>query len=205
MGRWAIALALALVVSGCGDAGDGAGAPATTAPAGTQAPVTTGSPATTAAPEGDCPAAPFTGTISRTVESETGDGIHVVASRSDGELMSAYAYDFGFGGTYTVYVGDHEIDAGGVGSDTLVAPQGGLLATIFLQSETALEAGTVLELGFVPIVDTGGGAVITGFGADELTGAITIIAVEDDRICFDIDTTDPQQRLDGTVSAELVG
>lgn len=184
-----------LALAACGDSGDADPPPAE--PAATTT--------TATAPEGACPAAPFSGTISRTAEADTADGTHVAASRSDGELVAAYAYDFGVGGTYTVYVGDHDIDEGGVGAATLVAPPGGLLATIFLQSDAPLAAGTVLELSFVPIVDTGGGAVITGFGADELTGMVTVIAVEGDRLCFEIDTTDPQQRLEGVVSAEIVG
>ena len=148
--------------------------------------------------------APFSGTIERTAESETSSGSHPTALRSDGELVSAYAYYFGFGGTYTVYVGDHDIDKGGVGSDTLTAPAGGMLATIFIQSEEELAAGDVVEFSFVPIVDTGGGAEVQGFGADEVVGNVTVIAVTDDVICFNIDTIDPQQRLVGTVSAEIV-
>ena len=195
----ALLFAMALLAAACGNSGDEPGASAV---------LTAVVDDTVAATEpteagGACPEAPFTGTIARTAESETSTGVHPVASRSDGELVSAYAYYFGFGGTYTVYVGDHEIDEDGVGSDTLTAPPGGLLATIFIQSEEELAAGDVVEFSFVPIVDTGGGAEIRGFGADEVVGAVTILAVDDDEICFDIDTTDPQQRLDGTVSAKI--
>ena len=63
----------------------------------------------------------------------------------------------------------------------------------------------MVEFSFVPIVDTGGGAEISGFGADEVTGAVTVLAVNDEVICFDINTTDPQQELNGTVSAKIVG
>lgn len=196
MRKLAMALSFTLLVAACGDGGDDAAVTPGTAGA---------SEATEPADTEACPAAPFTGTIERTAESETGSGTHPLALRSDGELVSAYAYYFGFGGTYTVYVGDHEIDSGGVGSDTLTAPDGDLLATIFIQSEEELTAGSVVEFSFVPIVDTGGGAEVNGFGADEVVGSVTVIAVTDDVICFDIDTSDPQQEIHGTVSAEITG
>ena len=193
-------MVLVLIGAACGDGGG--------EPGGSAVLTAVADEATTTEPAGSggaCPEAPFAGTIERTVASETGTGLHPVAARRDSELVSAYAYYFGFGGTYTVYVGDHEIDKGGVGSDTLTAPPGGLLATIFIQSEEELGAGDVVEFSFVPIVDTGGGAEIQGFGADEVVGQLTIIAVDDDEIFFDIDTTDPQQRITGTVSAEIAG
>jgi hypothetical protein len=197
MRKISLVAVLALVIAGCGDSGDTAATEGTTQ-------ATTAE--TVAAAEADaCPEAPFTGTIERTVESETGSGSHPVAFRSDGELVSAYAYYFGFGGTYTAYVGDFQIGEAGVGTDTLTAPSGGLLATIFIQSEEELEAGSVVEFSFVPIVDTGGGAEVNGFGADEVVGSVTVIAVTDDVICFDIDTSDPQQEIHGTVSAEITG
>ena len=132
------------------------------------------------------------------------NGVHAAVSRTDGEIASAYAYSFGTGDTYTVYVGDHEIDRDGVGVDTLKAPSGGMLATIFLRASEQLVAGSVVDLDFVPIVDTGGGAEVGGFGPDDLTGSATVIGVDDDRICFEIDTSDPQQEVHGTVSAEIV-
>ena len=195
--RSALVLVLLLAAAACGDSGDDTAA--------TVAPTEAVEATERDDPAGACPDAPFSGTIERTVESETSTGSHPVAARSDGEIVSAYAYYFGFGGTYTVYVGDHQIDEGGVGSDTLTAPAGGLLATIFIQSEDEIAAGDVVEFSFVPIVDTGGGAEITGFGADEVVGQVTIVAVDDDEICFDIDATDPQQVIRGTVSAEIVG
>lgn len=152
-----------------------------------------------------CPAEPFTGSIERTAEAETGDGVHVAAKRTDAELMSAFAYDFGTGDIYTVYVGDYEIDREAVGDDTLVAPRDGLLATIFVMSDEPLVAGVSVDFSFVPIVDTGGGAQISGFGSDDVVGEITIIGLTDERICFEIDSTDPQQSISGVVSAEITG
>ncbi len=214
--RWIGALAgLMLFAAACGDSDDDSStatdappaddataddaAPATEVPA-TEAEAGTDAPGASEA----CPDAPFSGTIERTVESETSSGTHVAAARSDGEIVSAYAFYFGFGGAYTIYVGDHEIDSAGVGTETLTAPEDGMLATIFIQEEEEIAAGDVVGFSFVSIVDTGGGAELTGFGADEVTGQMTIIAVDDQRLCFRIESSDPQQEINGTVSAAIV-
>ncbi|MGI9644404.1 MAG: hypothetical protein ACR2O6_03750 [Ilumatobacteraceae bacterium] len=215
--RWIAALAVVvLVAAACGDSDSDDSSAATDAPAATEAPAdeppaddeptATDAPADTEpAASGDaCPDEPFTGTIERTAESETSNGVHPVAVRSDGELVSAYAYYFGFGGAYTIYVGDYEIEEGAVGIDTLMAPHGGMLTTIFIQEQEEIAAGDVVEFSFVSIVDTGGGSELTGFGADEVTGQMTIIDVTDERLCFEIESSDPQQEITGTVSAVVV-
>ena len=215
--RWIGALAaIALVGAACSDSDDDSSSDepaATDAPAATDPPADelADEPAATDAPAdepvasgGACPDAPFTGTIERTVESETSSGSHPVAVRSDSELVSAYAYYFGFGGAYTIYVGDYQIDESTVGVDTLTAPEGGMLTTIFIQAEDEISAGQVVEFSFVSIVDTGGGAELTGFGADEVTGQMTIIEVTDEQLCFEIVSSDPQQEINGIVSAVVV-
>ena len=201
-----VIVAVAMVVAACGDdsdeAADTAASAATNAVAATDAPSATDAAADGAA----CPEAPFTGTIERTVESETSSGVNPAAVRSDGELVSAYAYYFGLrSGSYTVYVGDHQMDEASVGNETLTAPEGGLLASIFIQERDPISAGQVVPFTFVSIVDTGGGPEINGFGADEVVGQMTIIAVDDDRLCFEIQSSDPQQEINGTVSAVIAG
>lgn len=202
---WALGIVPLLLLAACGDddGGDGEAA-GTTADAGTTVDADTAT-TTGGAAGADCPAEPFTGQISREVDDFSDQP---AGAATDGELVDAVAYPVF--GNYTVYVGDHEVDRDQLAAfsesistdNAIVAPDGGLLATIFLFGEEEVAAGTELDLtqGSSVIVDAGGGASASTTGA---AGTATIIAVDDSHLCFDIDYTDELQTVQGTVSAEI--
>lgn len=155
--------------------------------------------------ESACPDAPFEGEISRSA-----DGDHAEGSVTGDDIVEAIAYGYG-SSNYTIYVGDHELDrtvleeydAGNFSTDNaMTAPEGGLLVTMFVMGDP-IEAGMTGEYGSgtpSPIVDTGGGATSTTSNA---AGSYTVIALEEDRICVEVDYTDDLQSIQGTVSAEI--
>jgi hypothetical protein len=164
----------------------------------------------TAGDGGECPDTLFVGEI---VRQEGGDSVHVAASASGEDIVDAVAW--GSFGSYTVYLADHDIDTspfedwdrGNFGGDSaVVADDGGLLVTIFLNPpDSRVEAGTVIDYADyfgTPIIDTGGGAQMAGGDGD---GRVTILAVDDDRICFEIDFEGSNQTVAGTVSARIHG
>lgn len=163
-----------------------------------------------AATGGECPDTLFDGEI---VRQDDGGSGHVGASASGDDIVDAVAW--GSFGSYTVYVADHEIDTRPFedwdrgnfdGDSAIVADDGGLLVTIFLNPpDTRIEAGTVIDYAEyfgTPMIDTGGGAQMSGGDGD---GSVTVLAIDDDRICFEIDFDGTTQTIEGTVSARLHG
>jgi hypothetical protein len=149
-----------------------------------------------------CTRKPFVGTVERTAEdSPTGQP---GAERTTSDFRSALVYDFGTDKNYTVYVGEHRIDPKRLG-DTLTAPEGDVLVTMFLRgaSGTSLRAGTKLVIGKDPVsvvVDAGGGArAVTSNPA----GTVTLLQTSGHRLCFDIDYSDDHQTVDGVVNATI--
>jgi hypothetical protein len=150
-----------------------------------------------------CSKKPFVGTVERTAEGTSGSG-QPAAERTTADFRSAVVYDFGTDKNYTVYVGDHRIDPDDLGQ-SMTAPDGGVLVTVFLRSASgkSLGTGTKLAAGKDPVTVT----VDAGAGARAVTsnprGTMKILAATDDRLCFAIDYTDDYQTVDGVVSSQI--
>jgi hypothetical protein len=154
---------------------------------------------------GECAEPGLEGEVSRTA-----DGEHVEASITGDDVVDAVAYSYA-PGTYTIYVADHELDRGvfeeyDVGNfstdNAISADEGGVVASIFVTT-TGDAAGTEITLDGStpsPIIDSGGGASASTMNP---SGTITVIAADDQQICFDIDYSDDFQTIAGTVSAEV--
>jgi hypothetical protein len=153
----------------------------------------------------DCPAEIFSGEISRQADEE-----QAAADLTGDDIVDGIAY--GYARTnYTIYIADHEIDRavfaeydeGNFSTDNaVVAEPGGVLTTMFAMGD-ALEPGTTITFGSTtpsPIIDSGGGSRANTTGA---SGELTVLGLDDQRICFEIAYTDDLQTVSGTVSAEI--
>lgn len=166
---------------------------------------TSGQTTTTGASSSDCPAEIFIGEISRQA-----DGDQVEAALKGDDIVDGIAYGYA-PDNFTVYIADHEIDRavfaeydeGHFSTDNAVkAEPGGVLVTMFAMGDP-LGPGTTAEFGAgtpSPIVDSGGGPGATTVGA---AGELTVVGIDDERLCFEIDYHDDFQTVAGTVSTEI--
>ena len=148
---------------------------------------------------GDCPSEPFTGEIVREVAV---DG-HEAVSLTGDDIVLAEAVVRSPNIAYTIYLADYDLGDQEVGSGTIEADAGQVVVSLFVENDESLEAGESYEVGFNPIIDSGGGA---SADFDEPTNTVTIIAVTDSQICLDADFSDASgQLIRGTISAEITG
>lgn len=126
---------------------------------------------------------------------------------------SAQAAELGDGSAYTFYVGDYEIPDDGIGTDTILPPAGSRLAVVFLTAFNAttpqdeITAGTTVEvtdesgvLTFSTILYEAESAAQSG---QDASGELSVVAVDDDSICVDVDYRDEEKSVIGQILAPV--
>jgi hypothetical protein len=147
---------------------------------------------------GGCPSRPFVGVVERTADDTTEQPAVEVGG---GDIERGLGFDFGTARNTTVYLASYPLRASELG-ETIVAPKGETLVTIFLRPASGdLEPGRKLRLPrdqITAIVDSGGGAQATTSGAN---ATVRVLAFDDDRVCFSINYRDDFQVVKGKVRA----
>lgn len=154
--------------------------------------------------------------------SEAGDECvgEVVATFGDEEvtLDQAVAVDVGApaapGAAYTIYAADYEVSA----TDTVsgaVPGERDHLATLAITTFNAegtpdpvVEGSTITwtsDFGVqtFSVVLTGGGTALGNTAG--ASGTVDVVSLDDTAICVDVDYTDDEKSLSGTISAEIAG
>lgn len=126
---------------------------------------------------------------------------------------SAEVVSLGDGAAFTFYVGDYEIPTDDITTATVKPPEGSHLAVVFLtvfnaeEQPDPIEAGVTVEpdaeqgvLTFSSILYDGAEA----FGsASNATGELSVVAVSDESVCIDVDYADDEKTLTGQVAARV--
>lgn len=127
---------------------------------------------------------------------------------------SAQAAELGDGTAYTIYVGDYEIPDEGIGTDTILPPEGSELAIVFLTAFNAttpqeeITAGTTVAytdeydvLTFSSILYRG--ETFAAQSSLDASGELTVVAVDDESICVDVDYRDAEKSVVGRIGAPV--
>lgn len=126
---------------------------------------------------------------------------------------SAAAVSLGDGAAYTLYVGDYDIPTDDVTTATVIPPKGRHQATVFLTVYNAATVPPPIEAGATADVGASEGELALGAilyagtqdhsQAVDATGSATVTAVDDTSLCVDVDYTDEQKQLHGTIAAPV--
>jgi hypothetical protein len=207
---FALVSALVSTISGCGE---GAQPDIVAANAGT---VTT---TVTAAAIATCPAGPFVTKVR--LADEMDDALDVLDEHAH-DFTDAVAVRLA-GGAYTMYLADYDLDPAAFGSffyEPPTPPSGHWLVTVFVTAYNATDLPPALVAGSEVTVTDEPGAQTLGLlaqgpmgmynSASDAVGSLTVLHVDDARICVEVDYTDyttagvVQKHLAGAFTADVV-
>lgn len=151
------------------------------------------------APSGDCPTHGFSGTATRTADEGFG---HAEGSYTGADFVDARS-DITSGRSGSVYLASFELPESLLMEPT-VEP-GEVMMRIYAEELDTMVAGDQWEITAsrrVPLINNGGS---NGNNIDGAAGTITVIAITDADICYEIEYSDEFQEISGTVSAPWEG
>ncbi len=134
----------------------------------------------------------------------------------DGSTVSldrAQAVELADGGAFTVYAGDYDIPTDDLATGTVTPPAGSHQANIYLTRIGALTdaepitAGTTVDYTTDPDVLTFSTVLLGDDGmsnqAVDGTGTVTVESVDAESICVDVDYTDDEKSIVGSIQAPV--
>lgn len=126
---------------------------------------------------------------------------------------SAEAVALGDGAAYTLYVGDYVIPTEDIEVSTVIPPDGSHLVALFVTAFNAEEPQPPIEPG-TTVVWTDETGVLTfssifyegntdWSASAEASGELTVLDVDDESICVEVDYRDAERILVGTIAAPV--
>lgn len=147
------------------------------------------------ASDGPCPAAPFSGTITR-IEDGAGQlaGNYSDETFADGDTRFTLFDDH-----YSTYIADQKLSA----STSPNAEEGGVVVYVYLDGAGPFVEGETVSLSSRgPRVDNAGTSSYK-MGTIDPSSQATIIAHTETELCFDVSYADDYQTIDGTFSTRV--